>query len=286
MTEPNLVKSWTLTEYLANQPTLATPIAPAKRVRAIPTLKLKSPSRSMAAASPQIPHVVLHGIVGTPPNLIAKRSFVLLNAAGQGILVHTNALQPTPKLGERVSITGSLITNDDGVRLDMRARDRWTPSTLKLAEPVPILHDIFKNDATHFWTLVDVTGRVEARSSNRLHLTLDETDVVVMLPAVLGYRSARVKIGDKLRLIGLLDTQSNPPRLYPRTVDDITLIQPIAAPTLAPTNTAGNLPPWMPVATAGATIATGYGLRRLRAWYTERRLTRQLSTAIEQLSTS
>lgn len=281
------VTSLTFDEYLAHTKTQS---APSTRV-AKPPQKTKplSPSRprsrTMASSSPQTPRVVLHGIVGTPPNLIAKRRFVLLNTEGKGILVYLSGSQPSPALGQRINITGSLITNDDGTHLEMRARDRWQPSTLKIEDPKPALLDSLEEDAEPLWRLVDVTGRVESRSGSTIHLMVDTTEVVAVIPASLGYRSARLTIGTQIHLLGLLDTSAYPARLHPRLASDITIVERTTSPSNnLLTNTHNSLPPWVPVSAAGATVAAGYGLRRLRKWYEEKRLAQQLSTAIEQLS--
>ncbi len=281
------VTSLTFDEYLAHTKTRDTP--PTRVAKPPQKTKPLSPSRprsrTMASSSPQTPRVVLHGIVGTPPNLIAKRRFVLLNTEGKGILVYLSGSQPSPTLGQRINITGSLVINDDGTHLEMRARDRWQPSTLKIEDPKPTLLDSLEEDAKPLWRLVEVTGLVESRSGSTIHLMVDTTEVVAVIPTSLGYRSARLAIGTQIHLLGLLDTSAHPARLHPRLASDITIVERTTSPSNnLLTNTHNSLPPWIPVSAAGATVAAGYGLRRLRKWYEEKRLAQQLSTAIEQLS--
>ncbi len=249
--------------------------------------KSKQISSSSMSLSLQTPRVTLYGIVGTPPNLIAKRRFVLLNADGKGVLVRANNLQPSPTLGTRIRVTGSLITNDDGTYLDMRTRDRWQVSQMTINDPTPTPFNASVDDTEPSWRLAEVSGVVESRSGNSIHLTVGDDEVVTIISPSLAYRPARLAVGDELRLSGLLDTNSRPPRLYPRTADDIVIVKPAHAPTLnTSSNTHDSIPPWIPVSAAGTTMAAGYGLRRLRQWYEERRLAQQLSSALEQLSST
>lgn len=277
------VTSVALGDYLASKNTKEP--APVRANKKSP--KPKRLSSSSMTSSPQAPRVTLHGIVGTPPNLIAKRRFVLLNTTGKGVLIHTNNLQPSPTLGQRINITGSLITNDDGTHLEMRTRDRWQASQITINDPKPISLQALADDVEPSWSLAEVRGVVESRSGNSVHLTVGDDEVIAVISPSLEYRSARLAPGDELRLSGLLDTGSHPARLYPRAISDITIVKQMHAPiTGVASNTHDSLPPWIPVGAAGATVAAGYGLRRLRKWYEEKRLAQQLSSALEQLSST
>lgn len=281
------VTSVPLEEYLKRtKTTKPSATRPRKTVARTKSVSSHSSRSSMAASSSLTPHVVLHGMVGTPPNLIAKRQFILLNRAGKGLLIRLNGRQPSPNLGQHIDITGSLVTNDDGPHLEMRARDTWRPSSLKIDDPTPTA-DALATDAERGWNLVDVTGVVESRSGSTVHLTVGDDEVIAIIPAALGYRPARLLVGDHVRMMGVLDTTREPARLHPRLANEITLVESATRAThQTSARTHDSLPPWVPVTAASVTVAAGYGLRRLRTWYEERRLAQQLATAVEQLSSS
>ncbi len=286
MIDTTSVTSMTLEEYRLSTPRsprlVKYPYPKSPPKKQIPRTHRMTTHSSIA----QAPNVLLHGIVGTPPNLIAKRTFILLNATGEGLLVHLNGHQPSPKLAARIDVTGSLMTNDEGTHLEMHTKDSWQPSSRKIQDPTPQPLDAPSVNPETMWSLVDVTGRVTERSGNALHLMIDDTEMTVIIPSSLGYRPARIRIGDQVHIIGVLDKRSDIPRLHPRTAHDITLIPAILPPSTTVMDARPHVPPYLPIVSATGMIAAGYGLRRLRTWYEERKLIEQLRTTMGQLSST
>lgn len=250
----------------------------------------RKPASTRSATSSLSPRVHLYGIVGTPAGLIAKRRFVLLNADGTGLLVYGTNTQPSPPFGSSIDVSGSLITNDDGVHLEMRSNDVWRITSTTSSAPRPAMIDLSLIETEDAWSLVEVRGRIETRGTTNVHMTLEDTDedVVVALPRQIGYRPQRLQKGDLVRIRGILDVRNTTIQLHPRTLEDITLIEHAATSSSATTASTRhtNLPPWTPPVAAGSTIAAGYGFSRLRSWYKRRQLARQLTLAIDRLPAS
>ncbi len=253
-----------------------------KAVKA-PATKKKAATTSKSSST-TAPRVTLHGVVGTPINIVGSRKFILLNADGRGLLVHTNGLQPSPAFGASIDITGTLITNDQGTRLEMRTADRWQASKELFPIPQTTTLDLLEANLEDIWSLIEVTGKVQSTTKSRITLNLDDTDVTVVIHASLNYRAERLEKGDTVRIRGVVDITRSPAYLYPRAADDITIIQRAQVASTTVPVTKNSLPPWAPIGAAGTTIATGYSIKRWRKWYEQKRLERQLSVSIERLS--
>ncbi len=292
-TSPKKVTSMTFEEYersKLSKTAKSNASSPVKKASSAKTVTTKKPSpvksSPMSSSSSPAPRVHLHGVVGTAPNLVAKRRFVLLSENGTGLLVYGSTQQPSPPLGSSIDIHGTLITNDDGVHLEMRTNDRWTPAASLLPVPQVSPIDILSATPEQAWSLVELVGRVQTRNTTNIHIEVDDTEITVLLPRLLGYRPQRLQKGDLVRIRGVLDTRGNTLELYPRTVEDIILVERVNS---SPTSTVpaiarhSSLPPWAPIGAAATTIAAGYGFLRWRTWYKQRQLQRQLTLAIDHL---
>ncbi len=278
--------SWAQYQALHTTSSKATPPKPKPMAKST----ARKPASTRSATPSLSPRVHLHGIVGTPAGLIAKRRFVLLNADGTGLLVYGTNTQPSPPFGSSIDVFGSLITNDDGIHLEMRSKDVWRITSTTSSAPRPAIIDLSLIETEDAWSLVEVRGRIETRGTTNVHMTLEDTDedVVVALPRQIGYRPQRLQKGDLVRIRGILDVRNTTIQLHPRTLEDITLIEHAATSSSATTASTRhtNLPPWTPPVVAGSTIAAGYGFSRLRSWYKQRQLARQLTLAIDRLPAS
>lgn len=283
------VTSMSWAEYTATKArgsTTSSKATVAKAKKAMTTTKpaTKKTTTSMTTSSATAPRVLLHGTVGTPANLIAKRRFVLLNADGTGLLVYGSTSQPSPPLGSSIAIYGMLVTNDDGTHLEMRSRDRWELTKNPLPSPKTTYVDLLSVEPSQAWSLTEFTGRVLTRGTTSARIETAEMELTIALPAILGYRAQRLQVGDVIRVRGVLDLRGATPQLYPRTPDEITMVESKANVAAASTPIKhANLPPWAPMGAATATIAGGYGFMRWRAWYKQKQLKRQLTLAIETL---
>jgi hypothetical protein len=290
VTPSKKVTSMSWAEYTASKArghTTSSKAAVTKTTKAATTTRLaaKKTTTSMTTSSANAPRVLLHGTVGTPPNLIAKRRFVLLNADGTGLLVYGSTSQASPPMGSSITIHGTLVTNDDGTHLEMRTRDRWEFAKTTLPPPKTNSVDLLSVESSQAWSLTEFTGRVLSRGTTSARIETSDMELTIALPAVLGYRAQRLQVGDTIRVRGVLDVRSATPRLYPRTPDEITILVPKAnAASISTPVTQTNLPPWAPIGAAAATIAGGYGFMRWRTWHKQKQLERQLTLAIDQLS--
>lgn len=229
--------------------------------------------------------VSLVGIVANLPKLIGAQKFVIQNPDGRGLLVESNTKQPSPDYQTVIEVTGTLTINDNGISLRMLSADRWrlipatehdvTLRTVDLTAPA-------KEDA---WSLIEVTGTV--RSVQKTFVQVDTEDAslrLVIRPAV-KYRPERLEEGDIIKVKGILDTRGDTPSLYPRTANEIQLIEHVKKVTKNPPPTS-SFPAWAPFGAAGATIAVTHGVKRLKKLREKKRLATLLAQATKNLTQS
>lgn len=234
----------------------------------------------------QSPRVRVQGIVGTPPGLIGKQRFVLLNTEGRGLLIHANNKQPSPPLHALVEISGSIIRNDDGIYLSMHNDDRWNKKTGTAQPPEPQIINLGNTDPEKNWGLVELVGTVNASSRASAKIVVEDTDIDINIPRSLNYRAERLKKGDVIRIRGVIDINREIPKLYPRQATEITLLEHALHPATHSNTTNNTVPPWLPLGAASTTIAGGYGWKRLQKWREQKHLEEQLENAVKQLSQS
>ncbi len=200
--------------------------------------------------------VSLRGRVGTPPGLIKARSFVLQAPDGRGLLVTATTDRKLPPPGQAITLTGRLTAGDDGALLKLHADDAWSPDRKNgTASSTPRNVDLFAPSGQDIWSLVAVTGTVQDVKGRKVLLDADGVTLEMNIASRLPYRPQRLKKGDVLHVLGILAPAMDTPRLYPRSADDIVLMQHAPVAQLAPDKPQEHLPlgPWTPVgATAGA----------------------------------
>ncbi len=226
----------------------------------------------------------LSGTVGSIPGLLAKNAFVILSSDGRGLYVAGNGKQPSPPFGTFVEVTGSLSVNDDGVRLRMLAKDRWTE---KPAQEKPSVRavDLVLPAQEDAWSLIEITATVGDVRSTKVELATEDVDLSATIKAATHYRAARLNKGDQVKIIGLLDTRSEPPTLLPRSPDDIQIIGHANLATAAET-AKSRWPSWTPFGAAGMAVAVSEGVKRVQKIREQRRLERMIAEAAAQVQTT
>lgn len=213
--------------------------------------------------------VALTGIVATKPGILNKNQFVILSADGHGLLVFGSSRQPSPPYGSTVRVSGMLRLDDAGLSLHLATKDRWTSmNATSTAQPrtVDLLNPVIEDG----WSLVDVQATVREVKASNVLLDLGDATADLRAKPVTGYRLARLKVGDVIRVRSLVDLRGVDPVFVVREPDDVTLIKHA---TLAKTSdTRAGLPSWTPFGAAGITVAITQGFKRLKRLRDERRI--------------
>lgn len=225
-------------------------------------------------------HVRVTGTVATRPGILAKNKFVIQTPDGRGLLVQGNGRWVSPPYKALVQVTGTISINDDGAELRMTAKDTWI--LLKDASDVATRSvDLYAPGWEDAWSLVDVTGTVLDVTNGIISFEAGDAPVQASLRPLLHIRAERFKKGDLLRVRGLIDTRNETPRIYPRTLDEIVLIE--RATKKNPVAQKTDVPPWTPFGAAGATLVASHGIKRFRKMREERRIKTLLIQANEMV---
>ncbi|HVM90529.1 MAG TPA: hypothetical protein VMU11_01350, partial [Verrucomicrobiae bacterium] len=180
---------------------------------------------------------------------------------GHGLLVYGTTKQVSPPYGATVRVSGTLQLNDDGLSLHLSSKDRWM-QIKATTEPQPRLVNFFDALPEDGWSLVSVSATVS--DVNQTSATLDLGDLTASLhvkPAS-GYRLARLKPGDTIRVNALADLRGLDPVLVVRDASDVTILSHAAL--AKPSNTPQGLPDWTPFGAAGITVAVTQGFKKLK----------------------
>jgi hypothetical protein len=261
------------------------------------TTKTKSSSKSSSSKKPTTPptlisldmlsslttfpeSVLLIGTVGSSPGLISGHTFILLSDEGRGIQVTVPKALKLPVLGEHVQVTGKLEFRDDNtIYLKMSAKDAWQDVSGTVT-PTPRIVDLLLPSAEDAWSFVQVTGTVMETTKTQIKLDLEDAELTVVVRPNVDYRTARLKKGDLITVMGVIDTKGDT-KLLPRNSQEITLIK--HAESLPPAKAAStSLPGWTPLGAAMGAIGATEGYKRLR----KRLQMRELQKRMESLSLS
>lgn len=222
--------------------------------------------------------VALIGTVGTPPGLLSGHYFILLSEDGRGLRVHVPTSRKLPNAGETVRVVGVLSFSDEGVpSLGMR-KDDPLETTTGLRKPEPRLVDLMTPSTEDAWSLIQVTGNVTAVKGQTVSIDLGDADIDMVVKSSIGYRVSRLKVGDTLRVRGLIQLGDLAPTLLPRHADDIEIVGHV---NIVPATTqTPSLPGWTPFAAAGVAVAGTEGLKRLRERYSRLKLEKRLRSGL------
>ncbi len=214
--------------------------------------------------------VAITGTVATKPGILNKNHYVLLSPDGHGLYVRGSSKQPTPPMGSVVRVTGTLTLNDDGLSLGVGSKDRWEGVSTPVADPAPRVVDFLAPSLEDGWSLVEAEGVIREVKSTRALLDLGDALVSITIKAASGYRAARLKEGDAVRVRGLADLRGEEPAIVVRAAQDVEIR---AHATLAPAaDPPKGLPLWMPFGAAGITVAASEGFKRLSKLRERRRV--------------
>lgn len=253
--------------------TSATAKTAAKKTPTKTTTKKSAPEPvsiplSMASTLPPNILVRISGVVGTKPGILAKHQYVLLSEDGHGILVKGTNKQPSPDFLSFVSLTGTLKLNDDGLYIQMGTNDRWEKSN-GTGTPLPRTVNLMDPQTEDGWSLVQIRGSIVEAKATTVLLEVDGLPLEIMLRTPVKYRGSRLNPGDIVDVQGLLDTQNDDLRLYPRDANEITLV---SVPAAEKKPAANPMPDWTPIGAAGFTVAAAEGVKRLRKWRREKKV--------------
>ncbi len=221
--------------------------------------------------------VRLSGRVASAPSIVGAQKYVIVNEDGRGLLVAATTKQPTPPIGTRIDITGTIVWNDAGVSLKQSTTDRWSsntalpPTTTNPEALIPTrIVDLVAPGQEDAWSFIHVEGRVSAVQNASFEMDVGDASIRVLVRSRLGYRVKRLKVGDTVSVRGLLDMRTDSPAILPQSAEAIQVLT--RAPLVNP-DTQSPVPvsqPWLPVGAAAGTFAVSEGWRRIHAWRKQR----------------
>ncbi len=228
--------------------------------------------------------VRLTGRVGTPPGLLTNHGFVLQAPDGRGLNVSLTTARKLPPTGADITVIGTLLFDKNNIpHLSVHTTDGWIQLPTSTDPVPPRIVDLTAPSTEDAWSLMSVTGTVTNVKSSSFDLDLGDAGLTVLVRSVVKYRVARLTKGDQIVVTGVLDTTVDPPRLLPRTADDIRLMDHAVSPLPTTSgNTASNtpmsLPPWTPLGAAGSAIAVTEGAKQFTRRRRKKKLERTLAT--------
>lgn len=220
--------------------------------------------------------VSIAGTVATKPGILNKYHFILLAPDGHGLYVRGTSKQPSPAFGAQIRVTGTLSLNDDGLQLKMGTSDRWTEEKSDVTPSARIV-DLLDPAPEDAWSLVELQAQIVEAKASEAMLDVDGVPVTLRIRPAAGYRGARLKTGDGIRVRGLIDTRSGESILYLRSAEDIEITKHAE---IAPAESqATRLPDWTPFGAAGITVAAAEGWKRVRRWQKDRKVQALIAAA-------
>lgn len=280
ITKPTPVKKTAAPEAPVKTGTKKSAAKTAQTTTLKPTTKtVKAPAKKTSSISPIIPitfdmlndqqdmslRVKLQGTVGSPPGLLPKHGFILLADDGRGLYVSVPSTRTLPASGNVVSVTGTLRFNNVNVPyVSLASKDSWTierPSPGVGPRAVDLVAPAIEDD----WSFVQVTGTVDKVGTASFHLDLGDAGLTVSVRPVVNYRTQRLATGDVVTVSGLLDTSGDEPHLFPRSADEIVLVQHAPSKQGASTkNGSSPLTGWTPFGAAGGALVMTEGAKHLQ----------------------
>jgi hypothetical protein len=221
--------------------------------------------------------VQLDGIVGSPPGMVAGHGFILNSSDGRGLLVRVPTSKKLPEMGTKLMITGTLVFQDNGSPyLIIGTKDGWEMQSGQTESIIPRSVDLMTPAIEDVWSLIAVTGTVRGISGQTVKLDYADGSVDVAFKSTTNYRVSRLKIGDTISVLGLLDTPRETSRIFPRQTEDVTIVS--HAKIEPAKSSPSTLPGWTPLGAAGLAIAGTEGMKHTR----ERRKRRALEKILER----
>jgi outer membrane biosynthesis protein TonB len=226
--------------------------------------------------------VKLTGTVGTPPGLLANRSFILFSADGRGLEVRVPSSKKLPEAGLTLDVIGTLAFSAEGFPyLRVAANESWITHTTTPAQISPRVADLIAPGAEDAWSFVQVTGTVMSVNGSTVSLDLGDATVDVYFRPAAGYRAKRLVAGDTIVVRGVLEADHDPIRILPRYADDVVILSHAEEEqNVAASSNNLNLPPWMPFGAAAGAVAVAEGAKRAHQARKRRALERAMTTTL------
>ncbi len=212
-------------------------------------------------------HVKIKGIAGSLPRMLSGRAFVLLNPEGRGLSVRLDAGRKMPALGSTLEISGTLkFDTRDFAYLSLTKTDKLTVLNASAATSTPREVMWLAPAAEDAWSLVIATGTVQTVTASTINLLVDDAEVDVKIKPGVNYRASRLKKGDVINVVGILDMTSERVAILPRKAEEIVLIAHAPSQTTVATpQKAQGLPGWTPFGAALGAIGAIEGVKKLRS---------------------
>jgi len=165
--------------------------------------------------------VSLYGIVISIPNEISNKYFYL-----NGIQIYSSSSSfPKLNIGDKVFVSGVVSSNYGEKRIKIKnASDINIVSKNNKIESVDLINsDEEINNLTA--NLVFVSGTVSRKSSNKVYLLSDDVETEIYFNEKLKDIYKSLKVGDNVKILGILNKRNDLYRIMPRNLGDIEIIK-------------------------------------------------------------
>ncbi|MBI5729179.1 MAG: lamin tail domain-containing protein [Candidatus Magasanikbacteria bacterium] len=167
--------------------------------------------------------VSVQGVVTVPPGAFSEHYFYIADDSG-GLQIYSSKKDlPPVAAGDKINIAGQLSQANGIPRLkiaSVRAVDIL--ATKQTLEPEKLTLEAIDDGVAG--KLVAVNGEITDIKGNQLYLDDGETEGVVYLKTAAHIDKSRLKSGDNLQVIGIVEQTKNGWQIWPRANNDIQLI--------------------------------------------------------------
>ena len=197
-------------------------------------------------------YVRLTGLVTALPDTFSTQYFYVSDGSA-GIQIYSNKKDfPELALGDQVLIAGKTSAANSIPRVNIsRQTDVDILSINGIITPEPLALDETE-DAT-LGSLYEVKGEVTKLTSNLMYVDDSRGEIPVYFKAGAHIDKESVSVGNQVKVMGILERAASGIQLWPRSQNDIELIE-----TIAPEEKTSGLPPT--AKTYGLVTAGGFGL--------------------------
>ncbi len=164
--------------------------------------------------------IVTEGVISVPPGVFGKQ---YIYVAGSGIQIYySKGDWPALKLGDRISITGNLASNQGEARLKISQANNVT---FMAHESAPQAHIVSTGDVdeTLEGTLVTVQGHVTETSGDTFFIDDGSGEVKIYIKSSTSIEKPVMKKGLAVTITGVVSETSSGYRVLPRFQEDIRL---------------------------------------------------------------
>ncbi len=165
------------------------------------------------------------GIVTVPPGLFGNQYFYLQDNAGRGIQIYMFKKDfPDLKAGDQVETTGETSDTQSGLRIKIKKREniKILPDSKKATPEELAIADI---DDGRLGSLMKITGEALEPKSGKFYLADDSGEILVELKSRAGFKGQIVKEGDTVEITGILSSNKDAFKIWPRFKEDIKILE-------------------------------------------------------------